>query len=268
MKAITTLAIFGSTTTYGFFASLGNFSSETTQIAFKLQDIAQHAETISEWERNYEQITNQLETMTEQLDIQTTVRDWIGDPTEVDLPSIDILTAEDFLESLDFGIPWDDIIGTADGTDSLDETHNDLFEKIEPTTVTGEAVAVTDSELKKYAAVDLQYTNYVDASENVEARLLELQENQALTLVELENADTDAEVQKLSAIVNAQNGQIALLISEREKQYQQYNALKQLNENQAEKTKSVSIKAQLKDQNDAFQSLQTYLENLTELETD
>jgi len=96
--------------------------------------------------------------------------------------------------------------------------------------------------------------------------LLELQENQALTLIELKNAPTDAEVQKLSAIVNAQNGQIALLISEREKQYQHYNALNALNGNQENKSRAVTIKAQLQDQHAAYQSLQNYLTGLTSSE--
>ena len=58
-------------------------------------------------------------------------------------------------------------------------------------------------------------------------------------------------------------GKITLLISEREKQYQQYTALKSLNENQTEKSQAVSLKAQLKDQNSAYQSLRGYLDGIT-----
>jgi hypothetical protein len=222
----------------------------------KLQDVAQHAETLAEWNRNYEK-------MTQQLEIQTTIKDWIGDPILVELPSLEVLSVDDFLETLDYGIPWDTIITEAVGSDSLEETHNGLFEKVETTTVTGEAVTVDDAALKKYAVVDQQYTNYVSSSKEIDSRLAELQENQALTLSELEAAETDAEVQKLSAIVNAQNGQVALLISEREKQHQQYTALKSLNENQTEKAQAVSMKAQLKDQNDAYRSLRFYLSEIT-----
>ena len=123
-------------------------------IIMKLQDVAQHAETLAEWNRNYEK-------MTQQLEIQTTIKDWMGDPILVDLPSIEILSVDDFLDSLQFGIPWDTVISEADGSDSLDETHDGLFEKVEATTVTGETVAVNDAALKKYAVVDQQYTNYV-----------------------------------------------------------------------------------------------------------
>jgi len=56
------------------------------------------------------------------------------------------------------------------------------------------------------------------------------------------------------------------LISEREKQYQQVTALKQLNENQTEKAQTVSTKAQLQDQYNAYQSLRDYLNSLTETE--
>ncbi|HAV13027.1 MAG TPA: hypothetical protein DCX06_05985 [Opitutae bacterium] len=226
-------------------------------IIMKLQDVAQHAETIAEWTRNYEK-------MTEQLEVQTTIKDWMGDPILVELPSIEVLSFEDFLDALDYGIPWDTIISEADGSDSLEETHNGLFETVEATTVTGEVVTVDDAALKKYAVVDQQYTNYVTSSKEIDLRLAELQENQALTLAELEAAETDAEVQKLSAIVNAQNGQVALLISEREKQHQQYTALKSLNENQTEKSQAVSIKAQLKDQNNAYRSLRGYLDGITQ----
>ena len=204
--------------------------------------------------------------MTDQLDVQNLVKDWMGNPFEVELPSIEILSIDDFLNDLNYGIPWDSIIGETDGTDSLQETHNGLYVEVEPVTVTGETVTVGDEELKKFAVVDQQYTNYVETSLSIDERLLELQENQALTLAELQEATTDAEVQKLSAIVNAQNGQIALLVSEREKQYQQYLALKQLNENQEEKAKAVSVKAQLKDQNMAYESLQNYLGSLTTAE--
>ncbi len=264
MKAFLAAILLGTSAAYSFFAGVANFSTETTQIAFKIQDIAQHAETISEWDRNYKAVTEQLETMSEQLDVQNTVKDWMGNPVEVSLPSIDILSVEDFLDDLKYGLPWDEIFDLADGSDSLLETHDGLFEEIEAETVTGESVPVSDEALKKYAVVDQQYTNYVDAANEIDDRLLEIQENQALTLTDLENATTDAEVQKLSAIVNAQNGQIALLISERNKQYQRYAALKQLNENQSEKTKSVSVKAQLQDQNNAFRSLQTYLDKISD----
>lgn len=234
-----------------------NDPAHTAQtIIAKVQDAAQHAETLSEWNRNYQRIT-------EQLDVQTTIKDWIGDPELVDLPSLEILSVEDFLEDLSYGMPWETIISEADGSDSLEETHNGLFKKVEATTVTGESVSVDDAALKKYAVVDQQYTNYVESSEVIDARLAELQENQALTLVELEAAETDAEIQKLSAIINAQNGQIALLISEREKQHQQYTALKNLNENQSEKSQAVSVKAQLTDQNNAYRSLRGYLKDIT-----
>ncbi|WP_269541663.1 DUF4141 domain-containing protein [Cerasicoccus fimbriatus] len=235
-------------------------------IAARIQDIANHGEVLAEWQQQYEQLTQQIDTMTQQLEVETIMKDWMGDPIAVNLPSLEVLSVDDFIDDLNYGIPWNEVIEQADGSDSLDETHGGLFEEVPSVTVTGQAVNINDAALKKYAAVDRQYTNYVEAATEIDARLLELQENQALTLTELKNAATDAEVQKLSAIVNAQNGQIALLISEREKQYQQYNALKELGENQEAKAKSVSIKAQLQDQHAAYQSLQQYLTGLTSSE--
>ncbi|QYY35486.1 DUF4141 domain-containing protein [Ruficoccus sp. ZRK36] len=235
-------------------------------ITSRIQDIANHAEVLTEWQQQYEQLTEQINTMTQQLEVETIMKDWMGDPIAVDLPSLEVLSMDDFIDDINYGIPWDEVIEQADGTDSLGETHGGLFEEVPAVTVTGEAVNVTDAALKQYAAVDRQYINYVEASGEIDARLRELQENQALTLTELRNAATDAEVQKLSAIVNAQNGQITLLISEREKQYQQYNALKELSENQEAKSKSVSVKAHMQDQHAAYQSLQNYLMGLTSSE--
>ncbi len=232
-------------------------------IAAKLQDAANHAEVLQEWQQQYEQLNEQIETMAEQLNVQTYIRDWMGYPGTVPLPSLEVLTMEDFIEDLSYGVPWETVITNADGTDSLTQTHDGLYVEVKAETVTGQPVAVDDPALKKYAVVDEQYTNYVDASNQIDERLRELQENQALTLVELKNAVTDAEVQKLSAIVNAQNGQIALLISEREKQYQQYSALKSLNENQEDKEKSVSVQAQFQDQHEAYRSLTDYLNSLS-----
>ena len=263
MKTFIILALLAPCSAYGLFSVAGNFSTETTQIAFKIQDVAQHAKTMAEWKRNYETVTKQLDTMGDQLEAQLDVKNWLGNPIKVELPSIEILSVEDFLDELKHGVSWESVIENADGTDSLEETHGGIFVEVEATTVTGEEVAVSDAELKKYAVVDQQYTNYVEASVSIDERLLELQENQGLALEELEAATTDAEVQKLSTIVNAQNGQIALLISEREKQYQRYLALTQLNENQEAKAKAVSIKAQLKDQSEAMDSLQSYLDSIT-----
>ncbi len=268
MKFLFALTLLVPCSGYGLFSVAGNFSTETTQIAFKIQDVAQHAKTMSEWKRNYEAVTKQLDTMGNQLDAQLDVKNWIGNPIDVELPSIEILSVEDFLDELKHGVSWEIVIEEADGTDSLEETHGGMFVEVEATTVTGKEVAVTDAELKKYAVVDRQYSNYVDASETIDERLAELQENQALTLEELEDATTDSEVQKLSTIVNAQNGQIALLISEREKQYQQYQALKQLSDNQESKAKAVAVKAQLKDQSDALGSLQSYLDSITKVESE
>ncbi|MCB1120618.1 MAG: hypothetical protein KJT03_03645 [Verrucomicrobiae bacterium] len=266
MRLIFTLLLLSGSSAYGLISKAADVASETTQLAFKLQDLDNHAETLDEWSRNFDKLTEQLDTMVDQLDVQTLVKDWMGNPIEVELPSIEILSIDDFLNDLNYGIPWDSIIAETDGTDSLQETHDGLYIEVEPTTVVGETVEVSDEELKKFAVVDQQYSNYVETSLAIDERLLELQENQALTLAELQEAETDAEVQKLSAIVNAQNGQIALLISEREKQYQHYLALKQLNENQEEKAKAVSVKAQLKDQNMAYDSLQNYLGSLTSTE--
>ncbi len=268
MKSLFALALILPCSTYGLFSVAGNFSTETTQIAFKIQNVAQHAKTMSEWKRNYDNLTKQLDTMGDQLEAQLDVKSWIGNPIDVELPSIEILSVEDFLDELKHGVSWEKVIKEADGTDSLEETHGGMFLEVEATTVTGKEVAVSDAELKKYAVVDRQYNNYVDASLTIDERLAELQENQALTLEELEEATTDSEVQKLSTIVNAQNGQIALLISEREKQYQQYQALKQLNENQESKAKAVAVKAQLKDQSDALGSLQSYLDSITKVDSE
>ena len=232
-------------------------------IVARVQDAAEHAEVLQEWQQQYEQLTQQLETMADQLNVQTTIKDWMGDPGAVPLPSLEVLSMEDFIDDLNYGIPWETLISEAVGTDSLTETHGGLFVEVKAETVTGAAVTVNDPALKKYAVVDEQYTNYVNASKDIDERLRELQENQALTLEELKNATTDAEVQKLSAIVDAQNGQITLLISEREKQYQQYAALKSLNENQEEKEKSVSVQAQLQDQHEAYRSLTDYLNSLS-----
>lgn len=238
--------------------------SHTAQtITSRIQDATNHTQVLSRWHQQYQQLTEQITTMREQLEVETIMKDWMGDPIKVNLPSLEVLSIDDFIDDLNHGIPWHEVIELADGSDSLMETHGGLFEKVSAETVTGDVVNVTDAALKKYAAVDRQYSNYVEAATEVDARLLELQENQALTLDELKAATTDAEVQKLAAIVNAQNGQIALLISEREKQYQHYNALKELNENQRAKSKSVSLKAQLQDQHEAYQSLQNYLKGFT-----
>jgi len=110
-------------------------------IAASLQDVAQHAETLAEWQQQYEQLTQQIDTMTEQLNVETLMKDWMGDPLSVNLPSLEVLSANDFFDDLNHGVPWETVIEQADGSDSLEETHDGLYEPVSVETVTGQSVA-------------------------------------------------------------------------------------------------------------------------------
>jgi chorismate mutase len=100
---------------------------------------------------------------------------------------------------------------------------------------------------RRYAILDEHQANYEEVFEETAEREEELQEELALTLEELKNASTDAEVQKQAAKIDAIDGQLAALAAERRDRADQVVAQKIANDSRIEEERLAATELEMRD---------------------
>jgi len=168
----------------------------TQQILDTAQEIAKYIEMINNQVQQITTLQNQLTSLNHYIDL-------FGDPSNIKLNTA-VTLATDLLKA-ETGQNLNVLISGARGEDALTYTGSGLYVNVRPSynTVNGTVPRDTNS-YRSFAAVNQATANYVTVSTNAAARRVALKAEIQDNLNSLQNAKTDAEVQKISAVIAAQ----------------------------------------------------------------
>lgn len=179
-----------------------------------VQSVINTAQEIAKFVEMINKQIEQINTLTEQLDEFKHYKELFGDPKKVALSMVPALTAD--LRHTETGQNLDDLLTIADGAYALTYNGAGIFHTVGATFTTpgGETVTRPEEKYKPYAAVSRTADNYMTVAKDAATRRVALKSQIAQTVEQLKSAPTDAEVQKLQAILASQNSDLASLDAE------------------------------------------------------
>lgn len=165
------------------------------------QMIVSTAEEIAKFVEVVNNQVSQLKTLTDQANTLHHYLDLFGDPSKVALSSLPVLTVE--LRQTEVGHALGDIESAVDGRRSMDSDGGGLFSPVGVQFKTPQGTIVERKELtyRPMAAVQDATANYIAVSKDITTRRTQLKSEVAKTTEAIKAATTDAEVQKLSALL-------------------------------------------------------------------
>ena len=232
-----------------------------TDAANLLNNKLAHVENIAKWTDSIAKLRTQIDQLKQQIDIQSDLRRWAGDPLAAGRRlSLDLLGADDLVR--EFGRTKESIVSTANSLSSLDNTAQGLFRPIRGIDLDGRVLEHDPLIYRRYAVLDDQQENLQQVFDDARARERELQEELAATLTEVKLASTDAEVRKYSAKVEALNGQLATLAAQRRDQTDQVVSQKIANDARLEQERLAAAELETKDNDLANKRVSAYFGTL------
>jgi type IV secretion system protein TrbJ len=206
MKHWCYILVFGAITCSPVFAQwavfdIANLTQNITNYAAMVDQIAKQAEQISNQVQQIKQMEDQLTRMGKMSDFKSLV----GYP-EFQLS----LTLPTKITT------WAETVALVDGSGLFGDTRDGIYEPITSSFPDFDGVAVTREPAAYKAAheVTAKVNNFKQVQADVYSRREELKKAIAQTSEALQAAETEAEEQKLEAILNAQYAQLAALDSE------------------------------------------------------
>lgn len=219
-------------------------ANHATSLAIQSGQVAQHVEVIARWAENLEKLNQQIRQAEEALRVQARIRDVLGDPVAAG-PRVTL----DALGAADAGRVYGDTIRAArrlaNAVQSLQSTLEGTFEALDDRTVLQSAFTRRPELYRRYAAIEKSAATLEQVHDDTDARLQVLHVDAAGTLVQIQSAATQAEVDKLNAKLTALNGQIAHVDAQRRDAADRLRAQQILNENQAAKEKQDLLEKQI-----------------------
>ncbi len=166
-----------------------------------VQSILNTAQEIAKYVEMINNQVQQIQALTDQLNEFKHYEDLFGDPKKVVVATVEPLVND--LRRSEVGASMQAIMTAADGAAALAYNADGLYHSIGETFKTPKGATVNRSpELyRQFAAINDTTANYQKVSTNSAVRRVELKEQIAATVTALKNATTDAEVQKLSAVL-------------------------------------------------------------------
>ena len=232
-----------------------------TDVASIMNSQFAHFEDIAKWVESIEQLKTQIDQMKQQVSIQGDLRKWTGNPADAAKKvALDKLGVSDLVR--EYGQARATIVATASSLASLGNTANGTFRAIENTDLDGGTLVRDELIHRRYSVLEAQQQNYQQVVTDTKARELELQQDLADTLADLKDADTDAEVRKQTAKIEAINGQLATISAARRDQADQVMAQKIANDARLEQERLAAAELEAKNENIANQRVTTFMRTL------
>jgi hypothetical protein len=174
-----------------------------------IQQILDQAENLAKYVQMIENQVQQIQTLTDQLNEFKNYEAVFGNPSKITLSMVPTLATD--LRQVEPNKNLEDLLTIADGAYALGYNESGIFHTVGQsfTTPGGQVVARPADKYKPYAAVSRTADNYVAAAHDAAARRATIKSQIAQTIEQLKAATTDAEVQKLQAILTSQNADLA-----------------------------------------------------------
>ncbi len=173
------------------------------------QQIINEAQSIAKYVQMINNQVQQIQTLTSQLTEFKNYEAVFGNPANVALSMVAPLKAD--LQSLEPGLSLENLVANANGNIALTFNNSGLYATVGTSFQTpgGQTVQRLADQYKLFSAVINSASNYVAVADNAAQRRAALKDQIAQTTQQLQNATTDAEVQKLHGVLTSLNADLA-----------------------------------------------------------
>jgi membrane-associated HD superfamily phosphohydrolase len=132
-----------------------------------------------------------------------------GNPAQVALSMVGSLDTD--LQNVEPGQNLENLVSSADGNYALTYNDSGIYATVGASfqTPRGQTVQRPAGQYRSYAAINDTANNYVTVADNAAPRRAAIKDQIAQTTQQLQNATTDAEVQKLHAVLTSLNADLA-----------------------------------------------------------
>jgi hypothetical protein len=174
-----------------------------------IQQIMDEAENMAEFVSMIDNQVQQIQTLGQQLSQFENYESLFGNPSQVVLSMVAPLDTD--LKSLEPGLNLENLVANADGNDALTYNDSGIYATVGVSfqTPRGQTIQRPADQYKPFAAVINSASNYVTVADNAAQRRATIKDEIAQTTEQLQNATTDAEVQKLHGVLTSLNGDLA-----------------------------------------------------------
>jgi hypothetical protein len=166
-----------------------------------IQDVVDTAEQIAQFVTMVDNQVTQIETLGDQLSEFKNYENLFGNPSQVNLPTVQPLLND--LTQTELGQTLNTLDATVNAGQSMLYTGEGLFQSVGTTFTTpgGQTITRQQTPYLPLAAVQNTTDNYLSVSADAGARRVSLKDQIAATTDQLNSASTDAEVQKLQGVL-------------------------------------------------------------------
>jgi mitochondrial fission protein ELM1 len=189
------------------------FSARAQFIVFdptsNIQQILNEAENLAEYAIMIDNEVNQIETLGDQLSEFKNYESLFGSPSSVSLSMVAPLDTD--LTKAEPGQNLEILVGNANGNIALTYNDGGIYATVGESFQTpgGQTIQRPANQYEQYSAVINSASNYVAVADNAAQRRATIKDEIAQTTEQLQNATTDAQVQKLHAVLTSLNGDLA-----------------------------------------------------------
>jgi DNA repair exonuclease SbcCD ATPase subunit len=174
-----------------------------------IQQILDEVENLAEYAEMIDNEVQQITTLGEQLSEFKNYENLFGNPSQVTLSMVPALDSD--LQSLEPGLNLENLVANANGNIALTYNDGGIYATVGTSFQTpgGQTIQRPASQYEQYSAVINSASNYVAVADNAEQRRETIKDEIAQTTEQIQNATSDAEVQKLHAVLTSLNGDLA-----------------------------------------------------------
>jgi len=174
-----------------------------------IEQILSEAENLAEYAEMIDNEVQQITTLGDQLSEFKNYENLFGNPSQVTVSTVPALDSD--LQSLEPGQNLENLVANADGNIALTYNDGGIYATVGTSFQTpgGQTIQRPADQYEQYSAVINSASNYVAVADNAEQRRETIKDEIAQTTEQLQNASSDAEVQKLHAVLTSLNGDLA-----------------------------------------------------------
>jgi hypothetical protein len=174
-----------------------------------IEQILAEAESIAKYVTMIDNQVQQINTLTSQLSEFKNYESLFGNPSQVVLSMVPNLDSD--LQSLEPIQNLENLVANANGNTALTFNDNGIYATVGTSFQTpgGQTIQRPADQYKPFASIINTASNYVSVADNAAQRRATIKDQIAQTTQQLQNATTDAEVQKLHGVLTSLNSDLA-----------------------------------------------------------
>jgi len=177
--------------------------------SMNVQQIIDEAESIAKYVTMIDNQVQQINTLTSQLNEFKNYESLFGNPSQVVLSMVAPLATD--LKSLEPGLNLENLVANANGNTALTFNDNGIYATVGASFQTpgGQTIQRPANQYEPFAAIINTASNYVSVADNAAQRRATIKDQIAQTTQQLQDATTDAQVQKLNGVLASLNSDLA-----------------------------------------------------------